>query len=75
MKTLTNTNYFKEKRLEAKLGRRAAALEIGISWFHLRNIENYQRSPSTSTLIKMSSVYKCDLAELVRASMQQKILA
>jgi len=66
-------NYFKSKREESNLSRNTAAEQLGISWFHLRNIETGQKYPGKGLILKMCDVYGCDLLEMLKES--QKILA
>jgi len=65
-------NYFKGLRLKAKLTRREAAVRLGISWFHLRNIETGQRLPSKDIIFSMNTEYGTSLVDLLQHS--QKIL-
>lgn len=57
-------NKYKELRINIGLTRKEASEKLGISWYHLRNIENNQRIPGRNVIIKMSSLYKCTINEL-----------
>jgi DNA-binding XRE family transcriptional regulator len=60
-------NKFKQNRINAGLTRKEAAEKLGISIFHLRNIENDQKSPSKQVALKMSDLYSCSVRELITA--------
>jgi len=59
-------NVYKLERINSGLSRIEASKELGISKYHLRNIENSYRNPSTKLLIGMSILYKCSLEQLLK---------
>jgi transcriptional regulator with XRE-family HTH domain len=66
-------NYFTLIRKNAGFSRKEAAINLKISWYHLRNIECNQKFPSKDLIIKMSEVYQCNPIDILKAS--QKNLA
>ena len=59
-------NLFMLERINKGLSRIDASKELGISIFHLRNIENNQRNPSTKLLVNMSILYNCTIEKLLK---------
>jgi transcriptional regulator with XRE-family HTH domain len=61
-------NYFKNIRIVAGISRLEASKELGISYEHLRNIENGQKEPGKPLILKMSKLYLCDTLRLLEES-------
>ncbi len=58
-------NKYKKLRLDVNLSRKDVALLLGVSLYHIRNIENGQRTPGKNILLKMSKIYRCKIEDLI----------
>jgi len=55
----------RKKRLDAGLRAETVALEIGRSWYSLREYECGRVVPSTQTLIDLADLYNCAVDDLL----------